>query len=101
MPSGAPAWQLPFDVSMMRAEIFWGARLIRQQVLEDEVTEFLERVRYEGADEPVSYRNGYEPRRVVTTAGPVELERLRVPNESPVLTLWGRPPDAVSARRAP
>jgi putative transposase len=37
-------------------------------------------VRYERAEEPVSYRNGYEPRRVVTTAGPVELERPRVRN---------------------
>jgi putative transposase len=49
-----------------------GARLILQQALEDEVTEFLGRVRDQRADEPVSYRNGYEPRRVVTTAGPVE-----------------------------
>src|SRR5437763_12470112 len=57
-----------------------GARLILQQALEDEVTEFLGRVRYERAAEPVSHRNGYEPRRVVTTAGPVELERPRVRN---------------------
>jgi putative transposase len=57
-----------------------GARLILQQALEDEVTEFLGRVRYERTDEPVSHRNGYEPRRVVTTAGPVELERPRVRN---------------------
>src|SRR3954451_6327133 len=57
-----------------------GARLILQQGLEDEVTEFLGRVRYERASEPVSHRNGYEPRRVVTTAGPVELERPRVRN---------------------
>src|SRR4051794_4621505 len=57
-----------------------GARLILQQALEDEVSEFLGRVRYERAEEPVSYRNGYEPRRVVTTAGPVELERPRVRN---------------------
>ncbi len=55
-----------------------GARLILQQALEDEVTEFLGRVRYERASDPVSYRNGDEPRRVVTTAGPVELERPRV-----------------------
>ena len=41
-----------------------GARLILQQALEDEVTEFLARVRYEPAEERVSYRNGYEPRRV-------------------------------------
>src|SRR5215204_561765 len=57
-----------------------GARLILQQALEDEVTEFLGRVRYERTEEPVSHRNGYEPRRVVTTAGPVELERPRVRN---------------------
>src|SRR3954467_2315130 len=30
------------------------------------------------ASDPVSHRNGYEPRRVLTTAGPVELERPRV-----------------------
>ena len=57
-----------------------GARLILQQALEDEVSEFLGRARYERAEEPVSHRNGYEPRRVVTTAGPVELERPRVRN---------------------
>src|SRR5215216_6315924 len=57
-----------------------GARLILQQALEDEVSEFLGRARYERADEPVSHRNGYEPRRVVTTAGPVKLERPRVRN---------------------
>src|SRR3954449_8197591 len=58
----------------------FGARFILQQAREDEVSEFLGRVRYERAEEPVSHRNGYEPRRVVTTAGPVELERPRVPD---------------------
>ena len=57
-----------------------GARLILQQALEDEVTEFLGRARYERAIDPVTHRNGYEPRRVVTTAGAVELERPRVRN---------------------
>jgi putative transposase len=57
-----------------------GARLILQQALEEEVSEFLGRARYERAIDPVSHRNGYEPRRVVTTAGPVELERPRVRN---------------------
>jgi putative transposase len=57
-----------------------GARLILQQALEDEVSEFLGRARYQRAIDPVSHRNGYEPRRVVTTAGPVELERPRVRN---------------------
>lgn len=40
-----------------------GARLILQQALEDEVTEFLGRRRYERAQETVSHRNGYEPGR--------------------------------------
>lgn len=59
-----------------------GARLILQQALEDEVTEFLGRRRYERADETVSYRNGYEPRTVKTTAGPMRLERPRVRDAS-------------------
>jgi transposase-like protein len=37
-----------------------GARLILQQALEDEVSEVLGRGRYERAEEPVSYRNGYD-----------------------------------------
>jgi putative transposase len=55
-----------------------GARLMLQQALEDEVTEFLGRARYERAEEVVSHRNGYEPRKVRTTSGTVELERPRV-----------------------
>src|SRR3954463_13856177 len=55
-----------------------GARLILQQALEDEVTEFLGRGRYERAADSVSHRNGYEPRTVTTTAGRAELERPRV-----------------------
>ena len=57
-----------------------GARLILRQALEDEVSEFLGRRRYERAGEPVSYRNGYEPRTVKTTSGPVRLERPRIRN---------------------
>jgi transposase-like protein len=59
-----------------------GARLILQQALEDEVSEFLGRRRYERAEETVSHRNGYEPRTVKTTSGPVELERPRVRDAS-------------------
>ncbi|MGH2761709.1 MAG: IS256 family transposase [Thermoleophilaceae bacterium] len=59
-----------------------GARLILQQALEDEVSEFLGRRRYERAGEPVSHRNGYEPRKVATTSGAVELERPRVRHAS-------------------
>jgi len=43
-----------------------GARLILQQALEDELSEFLGRDRYERRGEPVSHRNGYEP---VTVTG--------------------------------
>jgi putative transposase len=53
-----------------------------QQALEDEVTEFLGRARYERAEETVSHRNGYEPRTVRTTSGSVELERPRVRDAS-------------------
>ena len=55
-------------------------RSFLQEALEVEVTEFVGRVRYERAADPVSHRDGYEPRRVVTTAGPVELERSRLRN---------------------
>src|SRR5215216_4004945 len=54
-----------------------GARLIMQQALEDEVSEFLGRERYQRAD-GVIYRNGYEPRTVKTTSGKVKLERPRI-----------------------
>jgi transposase-like protein len=58
-----------------------GARLIMQQALEDEVTEFLGRDRYARAgDGGAVYRNGYEPRTVKATSGPMELERPRVRN---------------------
>src|SRR3954449_4704329 len=58
-----------------------GARLILQQALEDEVSDFLGRERYERADEGAAiYRNGYERRTVRTTSGPVELERPRIRN---------------------
>jgi putative transposase len=56
-----------------------GARLILQQALEDEVTEFLGRERYARADDGGAiYRNGYEPRTVKTTSGVMELERPRI-----------------------
>jgi len=58
-----------------------GARLILQQALEDEVTEFLGRDRYARAGGGgAGYRNGYEPRTVKTTSGAMELERPRVRN---------------------
>jgi putative transposase len=59
-----------------------GARLILQQALEDEVSEFLGRRRYERAQETVSYRNGHEARTVKTTSGQIELERPRIRDAS-------------------
>ncbi len=59
-----------------------GARLILQQALEEELSEFLGRERYERRGEPLSHRNGYERVSVKTTAGPLELERPRVRNAS-------------------
>jgi transposase-like protein len=59
-----------------------GARLIVQQALEEELTEFLGRERYERRAEPLSHRNGYERVTVKTTAGPLDLERPRVRNAS-------------------
>ncbi len=44
------------------------ARLILRQALEDEVSEFLGRRRYERAEETVSHRNGHEPKTVKTTS---------------------------------
>jgi transposase-like protein len=55
-----------------------GARLISQQALEDEVTEFLGRARYQRASETVSHRNGHEPKTVKTTSGAMRLERPRI-----------------------
>jgi len=59
-----------------------GARVILQQALEDEVTEFLGRRRYERTAETVSYRNGHEPKTVKTTSGAMRLQRPRVRNAS-------------------
>jgi transposase-like protein len=60
-----------------------GARLIIQQALEDELTEFLGRGRYERAEAKVGYRNGFErPQRIATTSGPMEIERPRVRDAS-------------------
>ena len=58
-----------------------GARLILQQALENEVTDFVGRARYErsGGEREVIYRNGFaEPSTVRTTSGPAVIERPRV-----------------------
>ena len=60
-----------------------GARLIIQQALEDELSEFLGRARYERSEVPVAHRNGYErPQKIATTSGPMKIERPRVRDAS-------------------
>jgi putative transposase len=59
-----------------------GARLILQKALEEELSEFLGRERYERRGKPIAHRNGYERVTVKTTAGPLELARPRVRNAS-------------------
>ena len=59
-----------------------GARLILQQALEEELSEFLGRERYQRRGEPLAHRNGYERVSVKTTAGSLELKRPRVRNAS-------------------
>jgi transposase-like protein len=59
-----------------------GARLILQVALESEIDAFLGRGRHERTGDPVAYRNGYEPKTVKTTSGPIELERPRLRNAS-------------------
>src|SRR5271169_3258497 len=63
-----------------------GARLILQQALEDEVTEFLGRQRYERAGEAVSHRNGHEPRTIKTTSGSMNVERPQVRDAGKLMT---------------
>ena len=70
------------DVDPVETIARLGARLIIQLALESEVELFLGRARYEHSQEPGGYRNGYEPRTVRTTSGPLELARPRLRNAS-------------------
>jgi putative transposase len=47
--------------------------LVAQEALEQEVTDFLGRDRYERQDDPVGYRNGYKPGRMRSAEGEIEL----------------------------
>ena len=51
-----------------------GARLVLQRAVEDEVTEFLGRARYERMPEARGSRNGVRPRRVQTAEGELEVQ---------------------------
>ena len=70
-----------------------GARLILQRLIESEVEEFLGRGRYERLPEGAvhGYRNGYEPRRVHTAEGTIELSVPQVRDTlEPFESVWLR-----------
>ena len=50
-----------------------GAKLVLQRALEEEVTDFLQRARYERTGEAQGSRNGVRPKRVQTAQGELEL----------------------------
>jgi len=49
------------------------AQMVAQEALEQEVTDFLGRERYERQEEAVGYRNGYKPGRMRSAEGEIEL----------------------------
>jgi putative transposase len=55
-----------------------GAQLVIQRAVEDEVSAFLARARYERAPEANGYRNGRRPRRVQTAEGELVIEMPQV-----------------------
>ncbi|MDH7578940.1 MAG: transposase [Bacillota bacterium] len=60
-----------------------GARYMLQVAIEQEVTEYLGRGRYQRGDrDREGYRNGYEPKTLLTGQGPIELAAPQVRNTS-------------------
>lgn len=51
-----------------------GAQLVLQRAVEDEVTSFLNRTRYQRVDDAQGWRNGHRPRRIHTAEGPLTIE---------------------------
>jgi len=78
-----------------------GARVLLEVALEEEVSEFLERGRYERrADAPSGYRNGKKNRKVQCGSGEVEVRRPKVTGAerefySRLLQRWQRKSDAL------
>ena len=56
------------------------AQLVAQEALEQEVTDFLGRDRYERQEESAGYRNGYKPGRMRSAEGEIELAVPQVRN---------------------
>ena len=90
--SSSPTWETLRD--WLRGKI----RELMQELLEEEVTEFLGRARYErrAAVDACGYRNGYgKPRKLTTSMGTIEVRRPRVRGveerfESRILPLFAR-----------
>ncbi|MFZ5993288.1 MAG: IS256 family transposase [Deinococcota bacterium] len=90
--SSSPTWETLRD--WLRGKI----RELMQGLLEEEVTEFLGRARYErrAAVDACGYRNGYgKPRKLTTSMGTIEVRRPRVRGveerfESRILPLFAR-----------
>jgi putative transposase len=57
-----------------------GAQLVLQRGIEDEVSEFLQRVRYERALEARGSRNGNRPKQVMTAEGELEIQMPQLRN---------------------
>jgi putative transposase len=57
-----------------------GAQLVLQRGIEDEVADFLQRVRYERASDARGWRNGNRPKRVMTAEGELEIQMPQLRN---------------------
>jgi putative transposase len=57
-----------------------GAQLVLQRGIEDEVSEFLQRVRYERTLEARGSRNGHRPKQVMTAEGELEIQMPQLRN---------------------
>lgn len=57
-----------------------GAQLVLQRGIEDEVVDFLQRVRYERTSDARGWRNGNRPKRVMTAEGELEIQMPQLRN---------------------
>ncbi len=57
-----------------------GAQLVLQRGIEDEVADFLQRVRYERTSDARGWRNGNRPKRVMTAEGELEIQMPQLRN---------------------
>ncbi len=67
LESGTPAGEKLAEIGRL------GARLVLQRAIDEEVTAFLQRARYERTPQARGSRNGVRPRRIQTAEGEVEL----------------------------